>query len=324
MSLSYYFFGLSIKSNVEIPGFPADPDQRDGAACEVLLGTTPSPEIASLSRVLTYTSSYKDPSGRPALRIWSLGRSDFFHLVYTDGHEFWFDNRCERVWGIWPSGSDLQEASEYLLGPVLGILLRHRGVVCLHASSVVIGERAVAFLGPPGAGKSTVAAALAQRGGHSVLADDITAVGEIDGTFYAYPAYPGLWLWPDSVELLYGPRDDRPKPIREGDKARIFANNELAFEVQPLPLARIYILDYRSRTGEVSTIESVTQENFLSLVANTYATGVLDAEMRAHEFSVLGKVASQVPIVSLPCMRGTGKLQDWIDTLDGVQHSGVS
>jgi hypothetical protein len=317
---NYSFFGLNARSNVQFARIPPAESANRPVECELHLGVYPDSAVLCSQRTLIYTSPFTDSSGEPALKMWGVGCGTYLHLAYNDGHQFWFDRAGTQVWVTWPSNSSLEEATNYLLGPVLGILLRYRGIVCLHASSVAVDGRAVAFVGPPGAGKSTTAAALAKRG-HPVLADDVTAIREVDGKFYAYPAYPGLWLWPDSVELLYGAGDDRPKPIREGDKARISANSGLAFEVRPLPLARIYILDFRGCSDEVSTIESLTQGDFLSLVANTYATNLLDAKMRAHELTVLGKLVPSVPVLTLPSFRSPGKLQEWIISLEEILSS---
>jgi hypothetical protein len=308
----YSFFGLNLHSNLRLPGIPTAAEVWTRPDCKLLLGIWPQAEIAGAEKALVYTSAFTDASGQPALRMWSIQDGAYFQLTYNDGHQFWFDREGKRVWAIWPDRSCLEEATPYLVGPVLGILLRHRGVVCLHASAVAIHDRAVAFVGPPGAGKSTTAAALGRRG-HRVLADDITVIEEVDGDFYAQPGYAGLQLWPDSVELLYGPTEHRPRPVLEGDKARIFANDGLQFESRALPLSEIYILDNREPSSCNDAPESAGREKFLSLVANTYGTNVLDSKMRAHEFAVLGKITSRVRISSLRVGRGPGNLQACCD-----------
>ena len=91
----------------------------------------------------------------------------------------------------------------YLLGPILGYILRLHDIVALHASSVVIDGQAVAMVGGPEAGKSTTAAAMAIRG-FPVLADDVTALDPCPQGFMVRPAYPHLRLWPASAESLCG------------------------------------------------------------------------------------------------------------------------
>ena len=62
-----------------------------------------------------------------------------------------------------------------LTGTVLGLLSLLQNLLPLHASSVLMGGRAICFSGHSGAGKSTLAAALARRG-HALLTDDVCAI----------------------------------------------------------------------------------------------------------------------------------------------------
>ena len=54
-------------------------------------------------------------------------------------------------------------------------LLQQRGVMTLHASAIETQAGAVLFAGPSGIGKSSLAAALVERG-NTMLADDVTGV----------------------------------------------------------------------------------------------------------------------------------------------------
>ncbi len=119
----------------------------------------------------------------------------------------------------------IEDAATYLLGPVLGLFLRLRGVTCLHASAVAFGGQAVAFVGSEGAGKSTTAAALALRG-HAILSDDVVALAEHDGAFFVHPAYPYLCLWPESVESIYGSADALPRFSANYDKRCLSLRNK--------------------------------------------------------------------------------------------------
>jgi len=76
----------------------------------------------------------------------------FVRLAYEDGTQFWLDRKRENIWATWPDILPLENAISYLLGPVLGLVLRLRGVICLHASAVAIEDRSVAFVGSAGAG----------------------------------------------------------------------------------------------------------------------------------------------------------------------------
>ena len=67
----------------------------------------------------------------------------------------------------------------FILGTALAVMLHQRGLLVLHASAVALDDGAVVFLGGPGWGKSTMAAAMYARD-YGVVADDVVAV-DLDG-----------------------------------------------------------------------------------------------------------------------------------------------
>src|SRR6185437_2076265 len=105
-------------------------------------------------------------------------------------------------WAAWREPLTLEDTSTYLLGPVMGFVMLLRGVVCLHASAVAIGEGAIALVGPAGSGKSTTAAAFAERG-YRVLAEDVVTLDDRGYRFLLQPGYPCIRLWPAAVKALY-------------------------------------------------------------------------------------------------------------------------
>jgi hypothetical protein len=250
----------------------------------------------SAEEELAYVGSYSDEAGEPGLRVWRVAKGAFLRIAYSDGTQFWLDQKRETLWAMWPGTLSLEDTASYLLGPILGFLLRLRGVTCLHASAVALQGRSIAFVGSQGAGKSTTAAALA-RHGYGVLSDDIVALEEQVGTFHVMPAYPHLSLWPDSVKMLYGSSEALPRFIPNWDKRRLDVGNQgTRFESRPLPLGAIYILGER-RSDPAPYLETMPPRSaLLSLVANTYANKILDREMRASEFAVLGRLVTTIPI----------------------------
>ena len=316
----YSFFGLRLRSNLRLSRLPLDQDAAHDPDCDLYFGVAPNDRAGSGSELLIYTSSFTDRSGGPALRVWKTGNGTYLRLDYSDGHQFWLDREGMHVWALWPDTSTAEEATSYLLGPVFGVMLRYRGTVCLHASAVAINGRAVVFLGPPGAGKSTMAAALSQRG-CGVLADDIATIEEKDRAFYVHPAYPGLCLWPDSIELLYGRPVPGIAPITGGDKKCLSTDEGLRFEAHCLPLDRIYILDYGD-SAATSIGGTSAQRAFLSLVANTYANNILDVQMRAQEFAFLGRLVSQVRVCNLRSRHSPVQLQRCCDLISADEVLG--
>ncbi len=223
-----------------------------------------------------------------------------FWLTYDDGAEFVVSGNGTRVWMDWPPTLSLDDAATYLLGPILGFLLRLRGILCLHASVVELGGQAVAFLGPAGAGKSTLAAGFADAG-YLVLSDDVAPLAQTDGAFMVQPGYPQLRLWPDSLQALYGSIEAFPRITPTWEKRHLdLTRGQCRFLDRPAPLSAIYALDQRTDEDRAPVIEPMKPRSaLLALIANTYANYLLDGEMRAHEFFQVEQLASAVPIRSV-------------------------
>jgi hypothetical protein len=171
-----YFAGLRLWTSRPVPGLVAAVD--DGSIdLEIWLQSRP-PWLATLlggQEQLRFIGLSQEIDGEPLFQVWLGKEAGHLRLRYNDATEFVLDQRGSRVWATWPDTSTLEDTATYLLGPVLGLVLHLRGIPCLHASSVAIGDRAIALLGGAGAGKSTTAAAFAQRG-FPVLTDDIVAL----------------------------------------------------------------------------------------------------------------------------------------------------
>jgi hypothetical protein len=216
---------------------------------------------------------------------------------YGDGTAFDLDHaaRPARIRAAIAPGQTLEDLAAYLYGPVLGFLLRARGRLALHASCVRVGDGVVVLAGPPGAGKSTTAAALAERG-MAVLSDDLTALDLDDagGPPIAWPSFDHLRLWPDGERVVLGEggRLDRITPT--WDKRRFPLQGD-AFADEPLPVRAILaLLPRRGARTVMRTIEPARA--LVTLATLTYANYLLDATMRAHELRQLGALVRAVPV----------------------------
>ena len=280
------------------------------------LGSLPTRDSSNSEDKLRYASSYLSEAGEPALRVWEVDNGAFLRMSYSDGTEFWLDRSLGTLWADWSDGSSLESTLSYLLGPVLGLLLRLRGVICLHASAVAINDRSVVFVGSEGAGKSTTAAAFARQG-FAVLSDDIAALIEQQHIFQVLPAYPRINLWPDSVKILYGSANALPPIMTDWDKRGLTLGQEgaLQFEERPLPIGAIYIFGDTTAESE-SCVELISQKTaLLMLVANTYAANFLDARQRAEEFAVLSRLVSAIPIRKINPRRDVLHVEELCDVI---------
>jgi hypothetical protein len=244
-----------------------------------------------------YSGPQGGQSGQPVVCVWRRRPEGHFRVRYQDGVEFWVDSGGRHIWLMWPDDRTPEDAALYLLGPILGLVLRLKGVMPIHASAVCVDDQAIALVGPGGAGKSTLAAGFA-RSGFTVLSDDVSALTSDGIRFVVQPGCPYAKLWPASVEGLYGAPDVLPKLVPSDptwDKRCLDLTD--SFERRPRPLGAVYMIGKR-RAGQIRpTIESLTPSRaFVALVANTYVNYLLTARMRAEEFEVLTWITRNVPV----------------------------
>src|SRR3990172_8951778 len=201
LSVRHRIYGLQIAANHAIPGLlPLVEPDSEQIDLRVRLKGTPAfpPGVSDSPADYFYASPYGDATGHPALRVARLAGGAYFGFFYSDGVRFAVDREGRELWADWPDGYALEDAATYLVGPVLGFVLRLKGIIPLHASAIAIEDQAITLLGLPGGGKSTTAAAFAHRG-FAVLSDDVVALDDGGGRFLVAPGYPRVNLWPDSV-----------------------------------------------------------------------------------------------------------------------------
>jgi hypothetical protein len=136
------------------------------------------------------------------------------------------------------SGADPVNTRALLTGPIQAVLWHQRGLLPLHANAVVIGGQAVALAGDSAAGKSALAATLAQHG-HESLADDICVVDVDAPRVMALPGVAMLRLWRDTLDAL-GIAPDGLSPALSG-KEKFFVDHWSRCRT-PRELAAVFVL----------------------------------------------------------------------------------
>lgn len=291
MSYFYSVFGLRVRVDRPVSAFlPASPGQPD---VSLYLEGTSSHRFSNLQREAWYRCPDTDESGEPLLCGWKLSGGEYFHFRFSEGPEFFCDRRGESVWSFWPPELSFDHVLTFLAGPAFGCLLFVRGITMLHGSAIAVGDKAIALLGPPGAGKSTTAAAFALSD-FPILTDDIVAICERKGDFLVQPAYRRVCLWPDSVAALYGSADALPLLTAGWEKRGLELGQGGRFQQQALPLAAVYVLGERTSPNPSGAIGPLgPRELFIKLLGNTYA-GRMPNDRRAHELDVLARLVTRV------------------------------
>jgi len=298
MSITCSIYGLGLQVNVPIAGLaglPA-PERID---VRVTLGSMPA-DLETLpegSAQEYFVSPHLDEHDQPGVRASSLFESKYHRIAYSDGTTVVVNAAGSLVWAVGPNSATIEDTATYLLGPILGFVLRLRGITCLHASAVAVDGQAIALVGPSGAGKSSTAAAFS-RLGYPVLTDDVLALSDREDHFNVQPAYPRIRLWPESVTAMYGQAEALPRITPNWDKRFLDLKGPgCRFQHEPLPLAAVYFLGERTDDPGTPVVETQSSRaGLMTLVSDTYATYLSDPLRRARELALLGRLAATVPM----------------------------
>ena len=191
----YRAYELCICSALELPFDPLP----DGGAADVTVrfGPVPGTLPAGAGR-LVCTDMWQARPGAFLMQVEGVAR-----YLIADGRDV-----C-----IEPLGGGHADIASFLVG-LWAVLLQQRGVATLHAAAVRTAAGAVLLLGRSGHGKSSLAAALVQRG-YALLADDTTGLVLRGGQTTALPSFASLRLWKRTLEKMRTSPEVRSR-VREG------------------------------------------------------------------------------------------------------------
>lgn len=202
----------------------------------------------------------------------------------------------------------------FFFGSVLGLVCHQRGLLPLHASAVTFGGAAIAFCGPPGMGKSTLAAFCVEAGAR-LVADDVLVISN-DGGDHAMvnPGMPKVKLWRDALEALGRDTDGLSPDWARAEKFHVPAGHLVVTE--PVQLARIFVLDADENAGAGITAALSGAEAVSELIQNTYRPEYLDiAGRRAVHFTDCIRLSAQTPVVRLRRHRDKAWLMKTVEML---------
>jgi hypothetical protein len=208
-------------------------------------------------------------------------------LVSLDGAELLCDPEPNRAdWGF------------ILAAQALPLAATLRGFEVLHAAGVVLGGEAVLLAGPPGAGKSSLAAALLRRGGR-LLSDDAVALEWQRGPIVAHPGAGTLYLRAAEHDRL----DDEERG-ELGSSVPGMGRHRYEPEARSAaaPFGALFLLE-RAQGGEA--IERLEGGDPFALLASTFNLSVRSPERLTRQLDAVEAIAATKRVYRLRVLPGT-------------------
>jgi len=209
-----------------------------------------------------------------------------------------------------PVALEANVISLFTVSEALGLILFQKGYFLLHASAVEVADEAWCFMGMPGAGKSSTAAAFI-KAGCKLLSDDLTAITfDETGKPVILPAYPQLKIWEKTVSGLHYAESDL-EPVSEGVKKFAYHPRE-QFPTEPVRLKKVFFL-HRARNKP-----AVQQMNLAEIPGELLRNFPLAAELmngdnlKKHFFQSI-QCAKTAELLRKRRPEGFENLEKWVE-----------
>jgi hypothetical protein len=276
----YWGFGLNIESAIEFPELlPAEFELAD---IQIQIGNVPQ---------------QLEGEGVVKKVNVSMTGTEYLHHIpniasyyATNGKDICIEPKAE---------ADEKSIRLFLLSNAIAAILHQRSMIPLHASAIYHNGGIVLFCGRSGAGKSTTATALQQKG-HQVFSDDVCVLqNDANGVLVALPSYPMIKLWEDSfakIGLETAAEADKIRP--EMAKYARFYHDD--FDISPQKIRRVFILDSTNTNDALEIKKLGPIAAFKLLQQNTYRHVQMNGmKKRDVHFAMISKLAGEVAVYKI-------------------------
>ena len=222
-----------------------------------------------------------DGQWRLAADAFLLRAPDGSGLLYRKGEGIAVDARH----------ADPRDIRLWLDGTVYAAVAALNGLLPVHASAVAHRGKVYAFSGPPGAGKSTLAAALGTEG-MPLFCDDTLLLDLSGEEVVALPGHKRLKLWPEGLALAAA----KARETVASDYPKHFAEPVAGCVDEVLPLAALIFLE----TGEAPSLQELSPGDRIAHLQDDHYTTELferaDGLPRPARFARLAGIAARLPM----------------------------
>jgi hypothetical protein len=292
----YRLYGHALRSSLDLPC----PHRPHASGPEVQL------EAGEPEQFERCRSGQRAPKGRANWFQCRRLRDRSTYLRWEGLFEFLVSADGRRILYHALGGATPEAFTTYLLGQVLSFSLLALGEEPLHGTAVVVGNRAIAFLGDGGYGKSTLGAACLARG-YPILSDDLLAMEPSGAGYRMHPGVPRIKVFPAVSCELFGLV--RGTPLNGGTSKRIVPLEEGQVYRRSAPLATLYVLSppgLRVRRVNIETLPR--SQAVLEIIRNSFNTIVQDRARLARQFRFASRLVARIPVKRLSYPRSLDRL----------------
>lgn len=293
----YTAFGLHIRSEISLPEL-AEGDPQSAADVYIRHGSV---ELPTMRPTTIYRRGIRAFFGQDEDHALYLDWAGVASFKASDGNEL----------VVSPVAKDGNIISLFTVSEALGLILFQKGYFLLHASSVAVGDEAWCFMGMPGAGKSSTAAAFI-KAGCRLLSDDLTAITfDESGNPVIIPAYPQLKIWEKTASGLHYDKSDL-EPVSEGINKFSYQPRG-QFSARAVSLKKVFFL-HRARNKP-----AVQQMNMAEIPGEMLRNFPLPTELmsgdnlKRHFFQSL-QCAKSAEVLRKRRPEGFDHLEKWVET----------
>jgi len=225
--------------------------------------------------------------------------------VKSDGTDVVFEPHPE---------ADAREVDKLRRGAVRLLLAHLAGGIPLHASAVAIQGRAIVFVGGSSLGKSTLAAALCEHAGASLLGDDAVVIERRSDGFHAVALDERHWLDGDSARALGRPSELSEKTPLEPRRR----------DVDSAPVAAIVHLEFSEASSKPRLVGVAGLEAIAGLLAQLTRFVVDDPLVAKRDLAALADLVDRTRVVRLERPRRLALLRETALDVVALASGGTS
>ena len=243
------------------------------------------------------------------------------YLRYDELFEFLISPLGDSIHYRFLANVPLESFQTYALGRVFSFALVKMGYEPLHAATVVVDDRAVAFLGASTFGKSSLATCFVASG-YPLLTDDTLRLEERDGGYVAFPGPPRLRLMPRIARLYLGGTANGVvmNPREKDAKAPklVFCLSPSQSYAKVVQLGAIYVVTaprkvHRKQKIAISSLTPL--QALMNVISFTHNDGLANSDRLSRQLDAAQRLIKSVPIRSLAYPRILASLDEVKDAV---------